>query len=190
MIGVHNGMRHSRIISGERYMHTILTLVLLTMPFLGSRISAAQAAHPAPAEPRISITIKISRSGVKVGSNVDVEVEMKNISSEGVGFVPAGTMSFSSTSFRWDIRDSGGKPVPMTEWGLKANCLDSPGGVPRICAGSSFSDILDPGKSFTQKLALSKEYDLSKPSKYTIQALHSDGKADVQSNFISLTVTP
>src|SRR5882672_3553931 len=63
----------------------------------------------------------------KVGSDVEVEVEMKNISAEGVGFVPTSTMSSSTTSFRWDIREGAGKEVPMTEYGLKANCLDSPG---------------------------------------------------------------
>ena len=160
------------------------------MPFVGSRISAPQVAQPAPAEPRISITIKTALSTVKVGSNVDVEVEMKNISAEGVGFVPPSTMSFSTTSFKWDIRDSAGKPVTMTVYGLKVNCEDAPGGVPRICAGSSFSDILDPGKTLTQKLALSKEYDLSKPGKFTVQAFHYDGKTEVKSNTITLTVTP
>jgi len=90
----------------------------------------------------------------------------------------------------WDIRDSASKPVPLTEYGLKANCLDSPGGVPRICAGSTFGDILEPGKSFRQTLALSKEYDLSKPGKYTVQASRFDGKTDVKSNTLTLAVMP
>jgi hypothetical protein len=162
-------------------MKPLFTLVIITIVSLVSGNSTAQVAHPTPAEPRISITIKTAQSAVKIDSDVDVE---------GVGFAPSGTMSFSTTSFRWDIRDNADKPVPMTEYGLKANCLDSPGGAPRICAGSSLGDILDPGKSFRQKLALSKEYDLNKLGKYTIQALHFDGKMDVKSNTITLTVTP
>lgn len=41
-------------------------------------------------------------------------------------------------------------------------------------------------------MALSKEYDLNKPGKYTVQAsrLEADGKTDVKSNVIALTVTP
>jgi hypothetical protein len=171
-------------------LKTLLTIATLTMIFLVSGSSTAQVAQPVPAKPKISITIRTVQNTVVVGSNVEVEVEMRNISQEGVGFVPSGTMSYSTTSFRWDIRDIAGKPVPMTEYGLKANCLDSPGGVPRICAGSIFSAILDPGKSITQKLALSKEYNLSKPGRYTIQAFHTDGKIDVISNTITLTVTP
>lgn len=163
---------------------------MLTIASLVPGNSAAQVAQPATAKPKISIAIKTAQNAVKVASDVDVEVEMKNISQEGVGFILTGTMSFSSTSFRWDIRDIASKPVPMTEYGLKANCLDSPGGVPRICSGSSFGDTLDPGKAFRQKLTLSKEYDLSKPGKYTIQAFRSDGKTDVKSNVITLTVTP
>jgi hypothetical protein len=152
--------------------------------------SAAQVAQPAPAEPRISITIKIPQTAVKIGSDVVVEAEMKNISAEDVGFVPTSTMSSSTTSFRWDIRDSVGKPVQMTEYGLKANHLDSPGGVPRIFAGSSFSDRLAPGESVRQKLALSKEYNLSKPGNYTIEALGNDAGALVKSNTITLAITP
>jgi carboxypeptidase family protein len=149
-----------------------------------------EVAQPALPEPKISITIKTAQNTVAVGSDVQVEVAMKNISQEGVGFVPSGTMSYSTTSFRWDIRDSAGKPVPMTDYGLKANCLDSPGGAPRICAGSSFADILNPGRSLNEKLALSKEYDLSRPGRYTIQALKFDGELAVKSNIIILTVTP
>jgi len=163
---------------------------MVTMASLLSGNSVAQVAQSAPAESKISITIKIAQSTIKVGSNMEVEAEMKNVSTEGVGYVPAGTMSFSTTSFVWDIRDSASKPVPLTEYGLKANCLDSPGGVPRICAGSTFGDILEPGKSFRQTLALSKEYDLSKPGKYTVQASRFDGKTDVKSNTLTLAVMP
>jgi len=168
----------------------VLKLILLMVVSLASGNRSAQVAQPTPAEPKITIVIKMAKTVVKFGSDVVAEVEMKNISQEGVGFVPPGTMSCSTTSFRWDIRDSAGKPVPMTEYGLKANCLDSPGGVPRISAGSSFRDMLDPGKSFRQELALSKEYGLSKPGRYTIQAFRSDGKIDVKSNTITLTVAP
>jgi hypothetical protein len=84
----------------------------------------------------------------------------------------------------------------MTDYGIKANHLDpsqdasGPRVPPHISTGSAFAETLGRGKSVVQKLALSKEYDLSNPGKYTIQALHSDGKTDVQSNVISLTVTP
>ena len=131
---------------------------------------------------------------MKVGSDVEVEVKMKNISAEdifysvltgrGQGPVPSG--------FTWEILKSEGKPVPFTEYGLKINHPEpelGPGGyVP--AAGKTVFGLLGPGKAIVAKRALSKEYDLSKPGKYSIQALRFDGKTDVKSNVITLTVTP
>ena len=175
-------------------MKMLLTFVTLTMASLVSGNSIAQVAQPAPAEPKISIAIKTAQSAVKVGSDVEVEAEMRNISTEDVGFGGAMGPPGGTTSFRWEIRDSEGKAVPMTEYGIKANHVDTPQGpapgVPHIWAGSSFGASLGPGKSVVQKLALSKEYNLSKAGKYTIRALRSDGQIDVKSNTVTLTLTP
>jgi hypothetical protein len=115
---------------GMKYNRTLLIIVTLTTAAFASGKSVTQVRQSGPIGPRISITIRTAHDAVIVGSDVEVEVEMKNISQEAVGFEPPSTMSFSTTSFRWGIRDSAGKPVPMTEYGLKANCLDSPGGYP------------------------------------------------------------
>lgn len=169
-------------------MKELLMLVMLSAQSLASGNSVAQVAKPKPAEPKIAIVIKAAQTSVKVGSIVEVEVQEMNISH---GDVPGGgPFSASTTIFRWDIRDSTGKQVPMTEYGLKANHLDSPDGVPRVWAGSSFSAPLAPGQTITQKLTLSKKYDLSNPGKYTIQAIQSDGEMDVKSNTVTLSVTP
>jgi hypothetical protein len=172
-------------------MQTLLTVAMFTLASLTFESSAAQITQPSPAEPKISITIKTAQSAVKVGSDVDVEVEMKNISTADVGAGGAMGPPGLTTLFRWEIRDNDGKAVQMTEYGIKANHLEPPPpGPPHIWAGSFFGEALSPGKTLVQKLALSKEYNLSKPGKYTIQALRFDGTIDVKSNTISLTVTP
>ena len=83
----------------------------------------------------------------------------------------------------------------MTEYGLKINGLEPPQGEPgpggyAPSARKTVFGLLGPDKAIVEKMALSKEYDLSKPGKYSIQALRSDGKTDVKSNTITVTVMP
>jgi len=81
---------------------------------------------------------------------------------------------------------SGNKPVPETPYGLKAHGRDS-----RPFVGSVFRAAIRPGKLFKVEADLSKEYDLSKPGKYTVQAERwdSDIHQMVESNTITITVT-
>ena len=122
-----------------------------------------------------------------------VEAEMKNISAEDI-FYSALTVRGPEpgpSGFTWEILNGERKPVPFTEYGLKINRPEpelGPGGyVP--AAGKTVFGLLGPGKAVVEKRALSKEYVLSKPGTYTIQALRSDGNIDVKSNIITLTVT-
>jgi hypothetical protein len=175
-------------------MRTQLIIVVFAVASLVAENSSAQVAQSVSGEPTISITVKTPQSTVTVGSDVEVEVEMKNISAGDILYSAAGLFGGgSSTSFRWDVRDGAGKAIPMTQYGIKANHLEPPqerGVPPSVRTGSAFAETLSPGKTVVQKLALSKEYDLSKPGKYTIQALRFDGKLDVKSNIITLIVTP
>jgi hypothetical protein len=172
----------------------LMVLVLFTSVI--STGGQTQVAQQAPAEPKFTLSIKASQSTVKVGSDVVVEAEMKNISAEdifysvltgrGQGPVPSG--------FTWEILNSERKPVPFTEYGLKINRPEPElglGGSYVPAAGKTVFGLLGPGKAFVEKRTLSKEYDLSTPGKYSIQALRlADAKTDVKSNVITLTVTP
>jgi hypothetical protein len=169
----------------------ILTVVALTMASLVSGNVSGQVAQSTLTEPKITITIKTEQSIAAVGSAVEVQVEMKNISAADISYGAAGIFGAGTTSFRWEIRDGEGRAIPMTQYGLKVNHLDDPreGVAPTIRAESAFAETLRPGKSVVQKVALSKEYDLGKPGKYTIQALRFDGNVEVKSNIITLTLT-
>ena len=113
----------------------LMVLVLFT-----SVISAggqAQVAQPAPAEPKFSLTIKTAQGTVKVGSDVVVEAEMKNISAEDVFysvFTGRGDGPVAS-GFTWEILNSKGKPVPFTEYGLKLNRPEPELGPGGHCTG-------------------------------------------------------
>jgi len=173
---------------------------LMVFVLFTSVISAggqAQVAQPAPAEPKFSLTIKTAQGTVKVGSDVVVEAEMKNISAEDIFYsaLMGRGQEPGSSGFTWEILNSEGKPVPLTEYGLKINGLEPPQGEPgpggyAPSGRKTVFGLVGPDKAIVEKMALSKEYDLSKPGKYSIQALRSDGKTDVKSNIITLTVTP
>jgi hypothetical protein len=166
-------------------------LVMLTLFAIGPLIiggsTSTQVTHPSP---RISIAINTTRTVVKTGSDVVVEVEMKNISQEDVPDGAPLTPGLGSTGFRWEVRDSAGKQVAMTDYGIRVNHPESSSGEPHVWVGSFFTAPLAPGKVINQKLALTREYDFSKPGKYTIQASRWDGQIEVKSNTITLTVTP
>jgi hypothetical protein len=170
-------------------MKNLLLIMALAISCFICGNGAAQAPKAVPAEPKTAITIKTAQNKVAAGSNVEVDAEIRNISTGNILF---GVDQMETTSFFWDIRDSGNKPVPMTEYGIKANHAEptQEGAPPRVLLRSTFSAELAPGKAVTQTLALTKEYDLSKPGKYTIQASRFDGNVVVKSNVITLNVTP
>src|SRR5258706_11378299 len=113
---------------------------LMVFVLFTSVISAggqAKVAQPAPAEPKFSLTIKTAQGTVKVGSDVVVEAEMKNISAEDVFysvFTGRGDGPVAS-GFTWEILNSKGKPVPFTEYGLKLNRPEPELGPGGHCTG-------------------------------------------------------
>src|ERR1700681_931176 len=140
---------------------------LIVFVLFTSAISAggqAQVAQPAPAKPKFSLTIKTAQGAVKVGSEVIVEAEMKNISAEDIFYsVFAGRgQELVASGFTWEILNSERKPVPFTEYGLKINRPEpelGPGGSYVPAAGKTVFGLLGPGKAFVEKRTLSKEYD-------------------------------
>jgi hypothetical protein len=163
-------------------MNAPLPIITLAMASLVSQKSATQVLQTVPVEPKFSLTIKTAQGTVKVGSDVVVEAEMKNISAEDI-FYSALTVrgpEAGPSGFTWEILNSEVKPGPLTEYGLKMNRSE----------GKTIFGLLGPGKAIVEKRTLSKEYDLSKPGKYAVQASRFDGKTDVKSNTLTLTVMP
>lgn len=106
---------------------------LMVFVLFTSVISAggqAQVAQPAPAEPKFTLTIKTPQGAVKLGSDVVVEAEMKNISAEDIFYsrVMGRGQEPGPSGFTWEILNSEGKPVPFTEYGLKINGPEPPQG--------------------------------------------------------------
>lgn len=149
----------------------------------------------ADTQPTFSVTISTPVSLMKSGSEVELDIATKNISGRDVYH----HVTTLGSTLKITARDSKGNPVPMTPYGLKIHGMD-PKNPPVIISVASFRMPLKPGEVFNEKIALSKEYDLSKPDKYTVQVLRDDVLSEsdkklgrgpaVNSNMITLTVIP
>jgi hypothetical protein len=164
-------------------MRSLIKFALFSTVFVLPRMSAAQGAPPA--EPWFSVTISTPEAIVSAGSDVKLKVIFANNTGKDLHYGVGGP-GRGGPAFDIDVRDSEGKPVPETAYGLKMHGKD-----PHPWAGSVFTVTSGPGKTMEEELILSKEYDLSKPGKYTVQTQGGKGATrTAKSSVITITVVP
>lgn len=155
-----------------------LLLASMLVGTLGIRV--VQAA-PQPKKPTFTIQISMPQTVIESGAPATVNATLTNASDhdifEAIG-IPHRAINIKVFS--------GNKPVPETPYGLKAHGKDS-----RPFVGSVFRAAIKPGSVIKVEADLSKEYNLSKPGKYTVQAERWDDNTHqmVESNTITITVT-
>lgn len=161
-------------------------LVILGMAFVvgGSVNMASQDMKQSPpANALFSLTIETKKSTVKAGSAVWVEVKMENKSDHDLSVYRAisGDLDQCGWVYRVHIRDTKGVEPSQTKFAQSVGVGGSGGYIP-----------LRPEKTITDRCNVAKLYDLSRPGKYTIQVerLDEQSKAFVESNTITVTVTP
>jgi hypothetical protein len=159
----------------DLFMRTLVVYVTMG-------ISTALAAPPTA--PSFSINISTAQSMVKVGAAITIDATLTNISDHDI-FYAVGT---PGQVIDLIVCDSSGKSVPETPYGRKVHDTEL---NRRPFVGSVFRASIKPDHTFQQKSDLSKEYDLSKPDKYSIQAQRRDARTRemVKSNTITITVT-
>lgn len=146
----------------------------------------ASAAQGRPSvEPWFSVTISTPEPIVTAGADVKLKIIFANNTGKDLHYAVGGPAR-GGPAFDIDIRDGEGKPVPETTYGLKMHGKD-----PRPFSGSVFSTTVHPGETIEQELILSKEYDLNKAGKYTVQVKEKNSVfQNVQSNTITITLVP
>jgi hypothetical protein len=158
--------------------------------------AAGQAAAPAEAsKPVFAIAIGTPRSTVKSRSEVMVNIEVTNISGSAtklVGATPA------VLGYAVDVRDSAGKPVPLTRRGTatvnQRFAAGDRAGRRFIGPGSVTDSTVPPGGVVKEELTVTDFFDLSRPGTYTIQVQRPDfrsqppGSRMLKSNIIAITV--
>jgi hypothetical protein len=164
-------------------MKILVKSALLSTLVVITGMIAAQGSPPA--ELWFSVTISTPETSVRAGSDVKLKVIFANDTEKDLHF-GAGGPGRGGPVFDIDIRDSDDKPVSETPYGLKMHGKD-----PHPFAGSVFSATLHHGETMEEELILNKEYDLSKPGKYTVQVKERNPVFQtVKSNTIAITVIP
>lgn len=170
-------------------------LMFLLLPTLiGSPgISAAQSSQqPRDAKPAFSITLRTRQTVLEVGSPLRVRIAVTNTSDHDIVIGPPVQIS---------VLDSEAKPVPETPYGMKVHGTEPrpapppevgpPQGVPGPGGGGLGPLPMRPGETSRGSSGdLSREYDLSKPGTYTIQAREADfySGSVVESNVLTVTL--
>ena len=154
---------------------SLSTVCALAVPFAVGQVMP-------PTQVPISLTINAPSSEVKAGSEFKLDVVMTNTSDEQVG------LTTWPDDFRVDVLDSEGRVVGKAR--EPGESTTNPKARNVLRKSSSPGLTLSPHGVFRLQEDLSKEFDLSKPGKYTVQATRMYGKTAVKSNIVTITVVP
>jgi hypothetical protein len=160
--------------------------ILLFSLFLS--LIAAHAQQSKSVQPSLSLTITAPETVVRAGSPLSMKITATNTSGHDVSYI------VSTLGGLYDIyvHDAAGALAPETPEGAQKHFF-SPHHRPS--GGSVFSARahLEAGAKQEIKVEVTKEYDRTKPGKYTVYVERPDpenkGK-QITSNTITITVTP
>ncbi len=166
--------------------------LLLVALLAAAGAAPRQQEEPQAVSPAFSVGISAAQDVVRSGSAVTVRSVVTNISNQKIWVVSLGE------DVECHVWDSRGFPVrranPRVERARLQLQVDKHGEhvvVPYIMARGVWFAV-QPGQTVEDDLVISEFYELTRPGKYTIQALRPDPEshAVVKSNTITLTVIP
>src|SRR5579884_214478 len=135
-----------------------------------------------------SLTLAPPTSVHKLGTEVHIEITLRNTSDHGLSIWKSpGEPPLAESEYKTDAWDSSGRPVPFTEYGQRLNNPDA------LKKGSRVSVTLGPGESLREEIVITRIFDIRTAGKYTIQVARnvppSLGRGTVRSNKIVITFT-
>ena len=171
---------------------TILALIS-SIVALSADALAQGATAPPNVKPALTLHLAPVEPAVKAGSKALVDVTLENVSGHNIKSL--GSLGDEGFLYPMNVWDEKGTTVPETKYGrLKHGhkTAEDPPEYDYTAEGRVVFLRLDPGMSVTNRVCVSKEYDVSKPGKYTIQieAYDDESQTSVKSNKITVTVTP
>jgi hypothetical protein len=142
-----------------------------------------------------SLSIQGPLDPVRVGSAIPLKLTLTNPSDGDVreAIIP-GTDGKPLRSIDIRVYMASGAPVRETVYGMEIHGRKPPGPQGGVPHGGGvltvFTFAVKPGKTFSEDADLSKEFDLNKPGKYTVQADRFDplGASLIKSDIITVTV--
>ncbi len=162
----------------------ILLLILSAASFPGG-ISAGQRGT-AP----FSVAITAPQNKAKAGSEVKIEIDLKNTSATDLSVAKSNAVSQAEFHYLIDVRDGDGHEAPDTEY--RRRIMGKETKKRTIIYGSDVFFTLKPNETLGDEAVVSKLYDLSRPGKYVIQVSRvvpeELGGGTVKSNICTITI--
>jgi hypothetical protein len=161
-------------------------LALLASPLLPTATQTPQPSSKTRA-PQFSLAIDLPQDAIRGDAEIPLEITMTNTSAKDLAYATAFPPQLPTDLFRFDVRDSRGNP--LEEKSSMRQFFGGTEGVPKVLTSGGPPLVLGPGEKLKVEALLNRVYDLSKPGKYTIQALRSDNNGlIVQSNILTASV--
>lgn len=160
-------------------MPSLTNASILSVLLLWPVAALAQQAQP----PSTSLSITAAKAPVKLGEPLVVEIAETNAIQGNLEICTDGAPD-SNAGFKLSVRDTKGTPLPLTDYGRRFY-------FPRMVASFSCFEYA-PGKGPKPvKHDVSKNFVLTQPGQYTIQATDyaANPKEASKSNIITVTVT-
>jgi len=163
-------------------MRIIATLLTVTMVLFVGQNSAGQGSS---AKPPFAIVITVDTPTVKSGSMVSIKVRLTNASNQPLDASGSfSDMTGLDSNFLFEVRDNQGHLASKRIYPH-----------PEVAGGHAILDrIVKPDETLAEDQDISRLYNMTKPSKYMIQASREApkemGGGVVKSNVVTVTVTP
>lgn len=171
-------------------MLLIVAVCISAVGVSGAQTPGASSSKESTQVPEGTFSIVLgapAETTTSIGKPLVIKVTVANVSNHDVIF-PALALEDTRNPFRFEIRDSVGKEVPLR----KPYHLSNPPKPEELSMGSQRGDFMRPGTSETFDLDLQKPFALDQPGKYTVQAKLRLGpeKIMIKSNVITINVGP
>ena len=146
---------------------------------------------PARSKEVFSLTLAAPGEPHKAGAELRLRVTITNTSDRPLTFVTApGPEPVDDYLYRITVHDERGRSAPASNY-LRTRDKNVP-----VDYGSRIGRTLKPGESFTDEVTVTRFFDLSRPSRYTITVAREMpprqgfGNGNIESNPITIVVTP
>jgi hypothetical protein len=152
-------------------------------------ISAAFAQAPNSNVPYL-LTISVPNATTTVGTPVEVQVALENISQKDLAIVKSRASERGELTYNLEVVTTTGVPVELTPYGRALHGL--PNTPPIVIQDSPHSRTLKPHEKVVDTVLLSKIYNLT-PGSYIVRAKKNprhNPEANIMSNSLRLTVLP
>ena len=168
----------------------VALVVLVGMGIAGSSAAWCQvsADHTSSARNKYALLIRSKQPEFKVGDEIAIEVTFTNTSDKPILAAPV--IPSAEVSYKLDVRDEKGDPVPETSFGRKLRTGKDDSGRETVTVFRTAPlRYLQPGESIKEQIVVNKMYDLSRPGTYTLQVqAQSDDEGRAKSNRFTITI--